>query len=410
MRTILVSAYGCEPGLGSEQGVGWNWVLQMAKNNNVHVITRANNRKNIERHIPKEVVGNITFHYYDTSSLFRRLKKRAKGLYLYYFFWQIGIIYLAKAIIKKYNPDYTIHLTFGSMWMPTFLHYFKTPFIWGPIGGGDCEPTSFVNSLPLRQRIQAYIRVLMNKTIPINPFIMLVCLRSRAVLCRTKSSGAVLPKRFDHKKHIILETAIDHIITNDEIRNDKRSIHLISTGRLVPSKNIITAIRALGEIPCDKLDIKYTIIGSGSEQCKIRQEIQKLNLQHRICLIPEMPRQEIFKKLAKADIFVFPSLREGGSWALMEGMAAGLPVICLKWSGMEVITDDSCAIRLPVTNPRQMTKDMAKAIRTLIDSPSLRKKMGEYSNERIRKDFNWDSKGRFMEDLFKKLDNELIGC
>ena len=43
MKTILVSAYACEPLKGSEQGVGWNWVLQLAKKNNVHVITRANN-------------------------------------------------------------------------------------------------------------------------------------------------------------------------------------------------------------------------------------------------------------------------------------------------------------------------------------------------------------------------------
>ena len=31
MKTILISAYGCEPLKGSEAGVGWNWVLQMAK-------------------------------------------------------------------------------------------------------------------------------------------------------------------------------------------------------------------------------------------------------------------------------------------------------------------------------------------------------------------------------------------
>ena len=48
MKTILVSAYAWEPLKGSEQGVGWNWVLQMAKDHKVHVITRANNQKVIE--------------------------------------------------------------------------------------------------------------------------------------------------------------------------------------------------------------------------------------------------------------------------------------------------------------------------------------------------------------------------
>ena len=49
MRTILVSAYACEPYKGSEQTVGWNIVLELAKNNIVHVITRANNQEPIEK-------------------------------------------------------------------------------------------------------------------------------------------------------------------------------------------------------------------------------------------------------------------------------------------------------------------------------------------------------------------------
>ena len=42
---VLISAYACEPNKGSEPGVGWNWALQMAKLNEVYVITRSNNRK-----------------------------------------------------------------------------------------------------------------------------------------------------------------------------------------------------------------------------------------------------------------------------------------------------------------------------------------------------------------------------
>ena len=48
--------------------------------------------------------------------------------------------------------------------------------------------------------------------------------------------------------------------------------------------------------------------------------------------ISEIKRNEVLTKLSKADIYLFPSLREGGSWALMEAMAVGLPVICLNWT------------------------------------------------------------------------------
>ena len=39
-----MSAYACEPGKGSEPGVGWNWALQAAQFHEVWVVTRANNR------------------------------------------------------------------------------------------------------------------------------------------------------------------------------------------------------------------------------------------------------------------------------------------------------------------------------------------------------------------------------
>ena len=45
---IFISAYACEPNLGSEIGVGWHWVLEMSKYFNLWVLTRKSNKENIE--------------------------------------------------------------------------------------------------------------------------------------------------------------------------------------------------------------------------------------------------------------------------------------------------------------------------------------------------------------------------
>ena len=119
-----------------------------------------------------------------------------------------------------------------------------------------------------------------------------------------------------------------------------------------------------------------------------------------------MPRQEVLNQLKQGDIFITPSLKDACNLTLLEAMTVGLPIICLNWSGMAISTDDNCAIRLPVTNPEQMPKDMASAIIQLIESPKLRKRMGRAARERIRTVFNWDAKGDFMEMLFEKLDKQ----
>jgi hypothetical protein len=238
-RKILVSAYGCEPLKGSEAGVGWNWVLQMANNNELFVITRANNRELVEAHLPENLKKNIHFYYYDTGKFIRSFKNRAKGLYFYYFCWQLGMTSLIRQLIKNHKFDYSIHLTFGSMWMPTFLPFFKIPFIWGPIGGGDGEPYSFLKLLPARQRIVRYFRYVLNKTAVFNPNIFIPSYKAIAILARTDNSADVIPRIFNKKIKVILETAIEQdIFTFAKSNNVSKTIKLITTGRLIPSKNI----------------------------------------------------------------------------------------------------------------------------------------------------------------------------
>lgn len=407
MRTLLISAYGCEPLKGSESGVGWNWVLQMAKSNKLHVITRANNREPIEAYLPEDVKGNVVFYYYDAPYFIRRLKRRAKGLYFYYFCWQMGIIPLVKRILKEEKIDYTMHLTFGSMWMPTFLPFFNVPFIWGPVGGGDCEPKSFLKVLPFRQKIVQSLRYVMNSLSFMHPGIMITSFRAKAILARTPNSARVIPNCFRYKTYTVLETAMETDIfkyKRVEHSEDDR-IRLVTSGRLLPNKNIITAVRALKYIPL-KYNVSLTIIGSGYQKKDILDVAVKSGRGDDVTIIDEMPREDVLKLVAQSDIFLFPSLREGGSWSLMEAMTIGVPVVCLDWAGMSITTDDSCAIRLPVTTPEQMPKDMATAIIKLIENPELRNRMGSAGRKRIKEKFNWEEKGRFMDNLLKKLDAE----
>ena len=404
-HTILISAYGCEPLKGSEAGVGWNWVLQMAKTNYLHVITRANNQGPIEAYLPQELKENIKFHYYDTPYFIKRLKNKAKGLYFYYFCWQLGIIPLVRKILKYEKVDYTMHLTFGSMWMPTFLPLFKTPFIWGPVGGGDCEPKSFLKVLPFKQRIIQSARYVMNFLSFLHPSIMFPATRAIIILVRTQNSRKVIPRCFKNKTRIILETAMDDSIFAYKKREgqNKSEIKLITTGRLLPNKNILTAVKALKFLPKEK-NISLTIVGSGYQKKEIEETAKNIGWENNVNIIAELSRQEVLKLVEQSDIFLFPSLREGGSWSLMEAMAIGLPIICLDWAGMSVTTNDDCAIRLAVSNPEQMPKDMAAAIRKLIENPELCRQMGKAGRKRIKSYFNWEAKGCFMENLLKELD------
>ena len=405
-KKILVSAYGCEPFRGSEAGVGWNWVIQMAKKNELYVITRLNDKEKIEANVPEDIKENLHFYYYDTCKMLQKVKKKEKRLYIYYLFWQIGIIKIIKKLKREVDFDYSMHLTFGSLWMPTFLPFFDIPFIWGPVGGGDGVPKAYIKNFPLKQRIIQRLRYVLIDTSFLNPLVAIPSRKAVAILCRTENNAIAIPKKYRNKTHVILETAMEGDVFSYEkdYSKEKSKVELIVIGRLVPFKNVIAAVDVMNILKPKYENIHMTIIGRGPEREKIEKRIEEYDLFEDITLIKELPRREVLEKLTKADIYFFPSLREGGSWALMEGMAVGLPVVCLNWTGMSVITDENSAIRIKPSDYEQSIDDFTKAISDLIENEEIRIKMGAAGKQRIKERYNWETKGEYIEKMLEKME------
>lgn len=199
------------------------------------------------------------------------------------------------------------------------------------------------------------------------------------------TDGAIEPEFFENKAE----------------HSKNKTIRIVSTSRFIALKNVICIVQALNLVP-EKYNIECIMVGKGPELEKVKQLAE--SCPHKIIFLKHMPRHEVLNQLKKGDIFISPSLKDACNLTLLEAMTVGLPIICLNWSGMAISTDDSCAIRLPVTNPKQMPKDMADAIIQLIESPELRERLGNAARERIRTVFSWEAKGDFMEKLFDKLD------
>lgn len=392
MKNLLISAYACEPYKGSEQAVGWNIVLELAKTNNVHVVTRANNKRVIEPNIPAEVREHLTFHYYD-SEFFKKLKNKEKGVYLYYIVWQFGIIGLVRKLIKQYDIEYALHLTMGSIWMPTFLSFMPAKFMWGPTGGGEAIPTSFIKTLSWKGRFLQYFRFLLKYSIYINPLTLYSAIKAEKIFYRTEMTRDLLPKPLRKKCVFLADGAIEPDIIDKHIRKNREDdvVRLVATSRFIHTKNIVTIIEAMHLLP-KNLKVHLTLVGSGPEEKRIKKLIEQYQLNDKIDHIPFVPRDDVFKILESSDIYLFASLKEACNLSLLEAMAIGLPVICLNWTGMALSTDDRSAIRLKPTTPEQMPKDMAEAIIKLAQDKNLRELMGGAGRERVKAIFNWKAK------------------
>lgn len=103
---------------------------------------------------------------------------------------------------------------------------------------------------------------------------------------------------------------------------------LLSVGELRKNKNQIVILQALNLLKNNGLDISricYGLLGIGNREPELRDQIKKLGLESNVIFYGY--RQDVRPYLQAADVFVFPSIREGLGMAALEALATGLPVI-----------------------------------------------------------------------------------
>src|SRR5207302_2919126 len=127
---VLISAYACRPDRGSEPGVGWNVVRQIARAHDVWVLTRAANRSSIESFLAREPLPRARFVYLDLPRWARFWKQGRRGLRLYYYLWQLMAYRAGRRLHRAVAFDVVHHVTLVSYWMPSFLALLPLPFVW----------------------------------------------------------------------------------------------------------------------------------------------------------------------------------------------------------------------------------------------------------------------------------------
>ncbi len=143
-------------------------------------------------------------------------------------------------------------------------------------------------------------------------------------------------------------------------------------GRLWPQKRVSDLIWACDIVRNIRPEIRLLVVGEGPLRAELQQYAVDVGMGERTVFTGE--RDDVWQLLQAMDVFVLPSAFEGMPNALMEAMAAGLPVICTDIPGSrELIQHDSTGLLVPVGN----RAEIARAIRRVMDEPELRKTLGE---------------------------------
>jgi glycosyltransferase involved in cell wall biosynthesis len=239
--------------------------------------------------------------------------------------------------------------------------------------------------------------------------------KSDAVICMTKEIENELAHiGFPEERTVKIPNAVDcsrffRQFSEHERRRFREKQHLPGNaclitfvGRLVHRKGLDTLIRAWRGIVVGRTDIYLLVIGSGKDQpdsieADIKKQISDDQINN-VLLLGETDNPEYY--LANGDIFVFPSRQEGFPNALMEAMAAGLPVVASRIGGnVELVEDGLTGLLFERDSP----DDLCKCIEKLYETKELMLLLGGNARKLMEKNYSFSTIARRYSSLYTAL-------
>lgn len=167
---------------------------------------------------------------------------------------------------------------------------------------------------------------------------------------------------------------------------------ILSIGELNDNKNHKVIIEALGKIKDP--NIHYVICGQGTNEKFLKNRSKELGIDKNVHFMGF--RNDVLKFYQVANVFAFPSKREGLSLSLMEAMASGLPAIVSDIRGnTDLIVPNKGGLLLDINN----TSDVASKILRIKSNEEFQIKASNFNKERIKK-FSLDSVMKEMEKIY----------
>ena len=162
-----------------------------------------------------------------------------------------------------------------------------------------------------------------------------------------------------------------------------------SVGRFEPVKGHVHLLEAFSALAPRFPDLYLALVGDGELLPELRSRASRGGLAARVLFLGW--RDDVAALLRALDLFVFPSLNEGMGRALVEAMAAGLPIVASRAGGIPDVLEQGEAGMLVEAGSAEA---LAHGIETLLLDPTLRVRLGKTARDRAR---SYSAEGMLQE-------------
>lgn len=171
---------------------------------------------------------------------------------------------------------------------------------------------------------------------------------------------------------------------------ERDPVRLLTVGRAVAKKGIDTLLEALSQLPAD-LHWCWTHIGGGPLRGDLMQQAKALGLTGHCDFAGALPQADVLKAYRESDLFVLPCRvdetgdRDGLPNVMMEAQSQSLPVLTTPVSAIPELVENG---RNGLLVEPDDVAGLAEALGRLISDPTLRHRLGEEGEARVRGRFD----------------------
>lgn len=190
---------------------------------------------------------------------------------------------------------------------------------------------------------------------------------------------------------------------------------ILFVGRIEPLKGIDTLIQAIALLQqSGRHQICLSVIGGdpdggpdevSAEMARLQAMCQQFGVENLVTFLGKRSQDSLPYYYSASEVVVVPSHYESFGMVALEAMACGTPVVASQVGGLAFLVQDGITgFTVPVDDPQALCEDLA----ALLDSPSLRQKMGRQAAEFAR-EYGWEKIAARIVDLYDEVLSSVAG-
>lgn len=398
---ILLSAYCCAPNQGSEHRRGWNWAIELAKYHEVWVLTDTIYKSEILSEVQGQPRSNLHFIWVEVPTLIKRLSLLVGYLshWVRYYAWQKAALQAAVKVHLDVPFDLSHHVSWSTWRVPCLLWKLGIPLVWGPIGGGQNRPKQF-------ERIwdgsywTTYVRDFLQIATRFDLLVRATLRNSAWVVAANPETLDLLQRLGRTDASLFSDSATSVPLTLPDREGDQDTTYrVLWAGKITGHKALPLFLDAIDNLPhCP--DLQAIIVGEGELQEFCENRVKQLGLEDRVQFRGWLRLPEVYREMRRADVFVYSSLQDSGSLAMVEAMAQGLPCVAVNTGASGIIAADGRGILVEPTTPEQTARDLALAVMRLRNKTALCQEIRVKAYEYVKNTLSWEAMGKWATHVY----------